>query len=32
MITMMMTMNNNEISQKIFATVIINGSQGDQFV
>lgn len=28
----MMTMNNNEISQKIFATVIINGSQGDQFV
>ena len=28
----MMTMTNNEISQKIFATVIINGSQADQFV
>ena len=27
-----MTMTNNEISQKIIATVIINGSQGDQFV
>ena len=29
---MMITMTNNEISQKIIATVIINGSQGDQFV
>ena len=29
---MMMKMTNNEISQKIIATVIINGSQGDQFV